>query len=63
MTRRQKGKGHKRLRSWHRGQGEAALWRRVARRWPDLGTGARPDGEPRVVRRGPGRTGDHGDAA
>jgi hypothetical protein len=60
--RRQKGKGSKRLKSWHRGRGEARRWRTVARRLPELGTGADPTaGEPVPYPRGPSRM--HGDTA
>lgn len=34
---RQKGKGHKRLKSWHRGKSQGGRWARIVGRWPDLG--------------------------
>jgi hypothetical protein len=37
---RQKGKGHKRPKAWHRGAGEARLWRSAD--LPDVATGADP---------------------
>lgn len=50
MSRRQKGKGYKRSRSWHRGRSEAFRWRSV--RLPDVRSGADPAaGAPRALRR------------
>lgn len=49
MTRPQKGKKHKRRKSWHRGKSEARNWRRV--QLPELGSGADPtEGAPTPVR-------------
>lgn len=33
MGHRQKGKGKKRSKAWHRGAGEARLWKAAMRRW------------------------------
>ena len=49
-ARRQKGKDHKRAKSWHRGRGEARRWQLV--RLPDTATGADPTaGAPTPLRR------------
>lgn len=56
MTRRQKGKGNKRRRGWHRGRGEYRRWERLAKLIP---TGNH-DGAPTPIRH-TGR-GDRGDA-
>lgn len=55
VTRRQHGKGNKRLRGWHRG---GALGRKAARRkpLPDVGSGADPtSGAPVVGNLGAGK--------
>lgn len=33
-TKRQKGKHHKRKKSWHRGGVESAKWKKAMRKWP-----------------------------
>jgi hypothetical protein len=62
MRRPQRGKGNKRRKHWHRGQGEARRWLRS--QLPDVGSGADPTGgEPAPVHRSR-RSGDthRGDA-
>lgn len=50
MSRRQRGKDHKRSRSWHRGRSEFIRWRSV--QLPDVRSGADPTaGAPRPLRR------------
>lgn len=57
---RQKGKGYKRRKSWHRGRAEAERW--VRTRLPEVDSGANPtDGTPNPLRR-QGRQ-NRGDAA
>jgi hypothetical protein len=54
--RRQKHKGPKRPKHWHRGAGEARRWARI--RLPDVGSGADPTTglpEPNPRRKGPAR--------
>jgi hypothetical protein len=54
---RQKGKGKKRRKSWHRGHGEAQRWNAVERQLPDVGSGAHPADAtpPEVANRRPGK--------
>ena len=56
MGRAQKGKHHKRRRSWHRGRVEARRWLQVD--LPDGGSGADPTGAPTPLQRGHWRGGD-----
>jgi hypothetical protein len=62
MGHRQKGKGNKRRKSWHRGRGEARRWDRAMRRWRRVDTTAPPASGPDlspVARHDPG----HGEPA
>jgi len=62
VTRRQKGKGSKRRKGWHRGQVEADRLERALRLLPDVCSGADPtDGEPVPLRRDSGSSRLHGD--
>lgn len=63
MNRRQKGKGSKRRKRWHRGRGEARLFDRALTELPDVASGADPTtGEPIPLRRDSGPSRLHGDA-
>lgn len=64
MTRRQKGKGSKRRKSWHRGPTEARRLAKALQRLPDLHTGADPtQAAPTPLRRDSGPSRLHGDTA
>lgn len=53
MGRRQKGKNHKRKKSWHRGGVERHKYARATRRWPEGTFGGDPtSGAPIPLRRG-----------
>lgn len=53
MGHRQKGKGAKRRKSWHRGKSQGGRWLGIMRRWPDLGV--EPD--PALAQHGDARRG------
>jgi hypothetical protein len=58
MGRRQKGKGSKRRKSWHRGHPELERFDKAMRRLPDVKSGGDPtEGRPEPLRRdgGPSR--------
>jgi hypothetical protein len=63
MGKRQKGKGSKRKKGWHRGRVEADLFEELMARLPDVNSGADPtEGAPVPLRRDSGPSRLHGDA-
>lgn len=60
---RQKGKGNKRKKSWHRGRGESRRFAKTMRQLPDVGSGADPTtGAPIPLRKDSGPSRLHGDS-
>lgn len=60
MGRRQKGKGKKRLRSWHSGRNQGYNWLNATKKLPPAPSSPEPDtqlayGGPEKIRRGAGK--------